>query len=78
MHTSGGRKAVPWGLHIDERDVRRIDRETAIEIKGRRMVVLLQKKTKKSNFESPVLSFPFLSYFRFKTLQQSSLLLSPD
>lgn len=33
MHTSRGRKAVPWGLHINERDVRRIDRETAIEIK---------------------------------------------
>lgn len=31
MHTSGGRKAVPWGLHIDERDVRRIDRETATD-----------------------------------------------
>lgn len=33
MHTSGGRKAVPWGLHIDERDVRRIDRERERQIK---------------------------------------------
>lgn len=66
LHTSGGRKAVPWGLHIDERDVRRIDRETAIEIKGRRIGRPLQKKTKKSNFESPVhLLLPFLSFSIF-------------
>lgn len=67
MHTSGGRKAVPWGLHIDERDVRRIDRETATDsdrdqrqTNGRP----LQKKTKKSNFESPVLSCPYRFDFR--------------
>lgn len=73
MHTSGGRKAVPWGLHIDERDVRRIDRETATDSDrdqrgtfSKQNVRPLQKKTKKSNFESTVLSCPFLSYFPLK------------
>lgn len=67
LHTSGGRKAVPWGLHIDGSYGGRIDRETATEIKGRRMVVLLQKKkTKKSNFESPVhLLLPFVPFSIF-------------
>lgn len=73
LHTSRGRKAVQWGLHIDERDVRRIDRETATDSDrdqrgtfSKQNVRPLQKKTKKSNFESPVLSFPFLFNFPSK------------
>lgn len=61
MHTSGGRKAVPWGLHIDERDVRRSDRETAIEIKGRRMVVLCRRK-RKNQILRVLYTFSFLSF----------------
>lgn len=64
LHTSGGRKAVPWGLHIDERDVRRIDRETAIEIKGRIMVVLGRRKRKNQILRvlfCPVLTVSFSS-----------------
>lgn len=70
LHTSGGRKAVPWGLHIDERDVRRIDRETAIEIKGRRMVVLCRRK-RKNQILRVLYTFSFLS-FPFRFLQNSS------
>lgn len=71
MHTSGGRKAVPRGLQIDERDVRRIDRETAIEIKGRRMVVLCRRRKRKNQILRVLYTFSFL-LFPFRFLQNSS------
>lgn len=46
LHTSGGRKAVPWGLHIDERDVRRIDRETATDQKAEEWSSLVEENEK--------------------------------
>lgn len=80
LHTSGGRKAVPWGLHIDERDVRRIDRETAIEIKGRRMVVLCRRKRKNQILRvlfCPVLTVSFSSKL-FNSHPYSSLSTNPQ
>lgn len=81
MHTSGGRKAVPWGLHIDERDVRRIDRETATEIKGRRMVVLCRRKRKNKILRvlfCPVLFFPIFGLKLFNSHPYSSLPTNPQ
>lgn len=67
LHTSGGRKAVPWGLHIDGSYGGRSDRERQIErdrSKGRRMVVLGRRKRKNQILRvlfCPVLTVPFSS-----------------
>lgn len=84
LHTSRGRKAVPWGLHIDERDVRRIDRERdrlrETDQKAEEWSSLVEEN-EKIKFESPVLSFPFLFVFPLKLLNShpySSLPTNPQ